>query len=218
MGAELRPFPFLETDLTLFYKDLNGLPSATEAVEVVEGVARERILDNRGQGEVMGLELMIRLARVEGFEGWLSYTLSQAERTDGGAEEPRPFDFDQPHILTLVARYELLPTWTAGVRWRYVSGRPTTPLLGGIFREDRDAYEPISGPNNSSRIEDFHQLDVRLDKSWAFEGWSLETYLSVTNAYNRANAEDIRHRFDYAESEKVKGLPVLAILGAEATF
>ena len=37
---------------------------------------------------------------------------------------------------------------------------------------------------NALRTKWFHQLNVRLDKRWFFEKWSLNLYLDVQNVYN----------------------------------
>ena len=37
---------------------------------------------------------------------------------------------------------------------------------------------------NSERLPAFHQLDVRIDKTWYFRRWTLGVYLDIQNAYN----------------------------------
>ncbi len=218
VGAAYKPYDFLSADLTLFYKDLQDVVASTEEVDVVEGVATPRVYDNDGRGRAYGAEVLIRAERHRGFEGWLSYTLSRAERTDGGAGSSRLFDYDQTHILTMVGTYHFGPTWSVGARWRYVSGRPTTPLLGGVWRAERDSFEAIPGAVNSSRLPAFHQLDLRVDKRWVFELWQLTAYLSLSNVYNRANAEDVGYNYDYTKQQNVSGLPLLPIFGMKGQF
>lgn len=218
LGAAYRPFAFLTTDVTLFYKDFDDLVRATDAISVQEDVATPVVYDNEGEGGAVGVELMIRYDRHADFEGWLSYTLSRSTRTDRAGAEERLFDYDQTHILTFVGTYHLGPTWSVGARWRYVSGRPTTPILGGIWRADRDAFEPIAGPTNAARLPAFHQLDLRIDKRWIFDVWELSAYLSVSNAYNRANVESLGYNYDFTKTESVSGLPVLPIFGVKGQF
>lgn len=218
VGVEYFPIPALRTDLTLFYKDIGNLPSPSEAVDLVDGERRLRVFDQEGRGRVIGAELWVELARSGGFEGWLAYTLSRAERTDAPGGEARLFDFDQTHNLVVVGTYHFGRTWSLGARWRFVTGRPTTPFSGGVWRADRDEYEPVPGALNSTRLAAFHQLDVRLDKVWYFADWLLETYVSVANAYNRANVEAVRYNYDFTETEPVSGLPLLVILGVKAAF
>lgn len=209
VGAKWQPLDFLSGEVTLFYKHLDHLVRPVDDADIYR---------NEGRGRVAGLEVFVRQQLAFGLSGWLSYTLSRSERTDGTSVGQRLFDYDQTHILSLVARYELPANWSVGARWRLVSGRPVTPFVGGVFQEDRDAYEGLKGAPNSERLPMFHMLDLRVDKRWVFDQWALSTYLSVSNTYNRANAQDISYSFDYRQKEVVAGLPILPILGVTGTF
>ena len=37
---------------------------------------------------------------------------------------------------------------------------------------------------NSKRISAFHQLDLRVDKKYFFQHWTLNVYFDIQNAYN----------------------------------
>ena len=216
VGATYAPGLFLSVDVSGFYKDLSSVVRPTDAVSEVDGASTPLIFDNGGRGRSFGLEILLRLRRWHGLEGWLSYTLSRAERTDSRAGDARLFDYDQTHVLTLVATYRLGQGWSTGLRWRYVSGRPVTPILGGIWRADRDAFEAIPGAINSQRLPAFHQLDLRVDRRWVFDTWQLTAFVSVSNAYDRRNVEDVGYNYDYTETDSVSGLPVLPIIGIKA--
>ena len=41
------------------------------------------------------------------------------------------FDFDQTHILTLIASYDFPLNWRIGARFRLVSGKPYTAVNNG---------------------------------------------------------------------------------------
>ena len=70
-----------------------------------------------------------------------------------------------------------------------------------------------SGASFSQRLPAFHQLDLRLDKTWQIRKGALVAYLEVRNVYNHKNTEDIVHRYDYAEAQKQSGLPILPVIG-----
>src|SRR5262249_13338299 len=101
--------------------------------------------------------------------------------------------YDQTHILTVVAGYHLPWEVDLGLRFRYVTGNPDTPLLAGIFDADKDVYTPLPGPAFSSRLPDFIQLDVRIDKRFAFKSWILAVYIDVTNVTNQSNVEGYQY-------------------------
>lgn len=208
VGARWQIMPDLSAELTLFHKEMD---------ELVRGIDGPAVYDNGGTGRAYGLELFVRKDLSHRLSGWLSYTLSRSERDlpGGGA---RLFDADQTHILALLARYELGDNWGVGARWRFVSGRPTTPLFEGSYYEAIDGYEARTGGINSERLSAFHSLDLRIDKTFYFDTWQLGAYLSVSNAYNRSNPEDLAYQFDHRVREEVPGLPILPILGLEAEF
>ena len=109
------------------------------------------------------------------------------------------------------ALYEPIPS---GARFRYVTGSPYTPELGGTVDYDAGAYAPVSSlSRNSARLPAFHQLDLRVDKTWQFQSWALSAYLDVQNAYNHQNTEAIGYNFDYSQTQQTHGLPILPIVG-----
>lgn len=187
---------------------------------------------NDGRGQVRGLELLLRHTPKNGLFGWLSYTLMQAERLDGteapeGACSPGlayvpegscwyPFDFDQTHIFTAVASYELPHGWTIGGRFRYATGIPYTRITNAWYDVDRNFYQPLpatDGSRNDARIPDFHDLTLRIDKKTRYKRFTLNGYLEVINVYNRANPEAVDYNFDYSEEIYVNGLPIFPNLG-----
>jgi hypothetical protein len=161
---------------------------------------------------------LLRHELADGFSGWLAYTLSRSTREDSGETDTRFFDHDQTHILTLLGTYQLGRGWQLGARFRLVSGNPRTPVVGAFFDADADRYEPRYGEPLSDRNAAFHQLDLRIDKRWQFAAWQLGAYLEVQNAYNRQNPEGLAYNYDYRQSTRQSGLPLLPVFGVRAEF
>ncbi|MCU0661997.1 MAG: TonB-dependent receptor [Myxococcota bacterium] len=218
LGAEYRPLPHLVLDATGFYKSLDHLVARSDEVNFVDGQAVPEKFNNDGVGRVYGLELMIRHEPYKNFSGWIAYTVSRSERRDPGQNGWRLFDFDQTHILTAVGTYDLPRNWSVGARFRLVSGRPTTPFVGGVYMVDDSSYAPIVGRANSERLPMFHQLDLRADKRWIYERWILTAYLDIQNVYNRANTEGYVYNFDYSKKGVRQGLPLIPVLGLKGEF
>lgn len=218
LGAEYRPLPHLVLDVTGFYKSLDSLVARSENVSFVDGAAMPERFNNEGVGRVYGMELMLRHEPHGNFSGWIAYTLSRSERRDPGQSSWRLFDFDQTHILTAVGTYDLPRNWSIGARFRLVSGRPTTPIMGGVYTVDESSYSPIVGKVNSDRLPMFHQLDLRVDKRWIHERWILTAYLDIQNVYNRANTEGFVYNFDYTEKGVRQGLPLIPVIGLKGEF
>jgi hypothetical protein len=148
----------------------------------------------------------------------VAYTVSRSERQDREGQPYRLFDFDQTHVLTVVTSFVLPLEFQIGARFRYATGNPDTPVTGAVFDTDVGTYVQIAGEQNTSRIGDFHQLDIRLDKVWTFEDWILTTYVEVQNVYNRANPEGVDYNYDYTESRPVSGLPIIPGFGIKGEF
>jgi outer membrane receptor protein involved in Fe transport len=218
LGVEYRPLPHLVLDVTGFYKSLDDLVARSDTVNFVDGSAVPERFNNEGVGRVYGMELMLRHEPFGNFSGWIAYTLSRSERRDPGQSSWRLFDFDQTHILTAVGTYDLPRNWSVGARFRLVSGRPTTPIVGGVYQVDESSYAPIVGKVNSDRLPMFHQLDLRVDKRWIHERWILTAYLDIQNAYNRANTEGYVYNFDYNEKGVRQGLPLIPVIGLKGEF
>lgn len=215
IGGEWTPTDATRIDVTVFVKDLNNLVSPTTAVNASGDPLN---FDNNGTGLVYGAEIFAEQKLTKNFRGFLSYTISRAQRIDSGETESRLFDFDQTHILALVASYLLPENWEIGLRWRLVSGSPSTPFVSGVFQNNQDEYNPIPGLVNSERLPFFHQLDLRVDKTWIFDFWRFTAYLSILNTYNRQNSEGFSYNFDFTARDTISSLPILPILGVKAEF
>ncbi len=218
IGAEWKPLEYLSIDANLFYKDLNNLVDTTNSFVTRDGERVAQVFDNSRTGRVYGGELFVRHTFANNFRGWVSYTLSRAERFDKGSSDARLFDHDQTHIFAAVGSYRLPRNWEVGLRWRFVSGRPETPVIGSTFVNEIDQYLPILGEINSDRLGAFHQLDLRADKTWVFRNWKLSAYLSLINAYNRKNIEETSYNFDFSEKGGASGLPIFPILGVKGEW
>ena len=142
----------------------------------------------------------------------------KSERKDGPDEPWREFDFDQRHILNLVGVVRFPYGLEAGLRFRYVTGNPFTPVLGSVFDSDSDEFLALYAATNSARLPDFHQLDVRVDKKWVFDAWMLNLFLEVQNVYMQPNPEGFAYSYDYSESAPITGIPILPNLGVKAEF
>src|SRR5690606_21094334 len=99
------------------------------------------------------------------------------ERRDAPGEPFRLFDYDQTHVLTALASYELGSGFEIGGRVRAATGFPRTPVLGAYYDARRGVYEPLLGAHNSDRIPAFLQVDVRASKRFSLEQTELEVYL-----------------------------------------
>lgn len=168
-----------------------------------------------GAGRSYGVQMLLRQSLASGISGWISYAIVKSERRDAEGLDYRPSDFDQAHVLTALASWDLGKGFEVGARVRFATGLPRTPVLRALYDSRRDIYEPVFGAKNSDRIPSFFQADVRASKRFALPARSeLEVYLEVQNVTNRANPEEIVYSSSYADRGYITGLPILPVLGA----
>jgi TonB family protein len=218
LGGEYKFLPYLSLDTTFFYKDLDKVISRTDNLVGEGAETRAKVYDLKGQGRVYGAEFLLRHKFANNFFGWLAYTLSRSERIDSASTEYRLFDYDQTHILALLGTYRLPRNWEVGLRIQYVTGAPYTPVAGSIYHADRDRYEPIAGTQASSRLRNYRQFDLRVDKRWIYETWIFNLYLDIQNLTNESNVEAYDYNYDFSKKEASQGLPILTILGLKVEF
>ncbi|MDZ4676760.1 MAG: TonB-dependent receptor plug domain-containing protein [Oligoflexia bacterium] len=210
LGAEANPnlawFNSFTLETDLFYKDLRDLIITNSRMRY----------SNDGIGRIVGAELMMRFAKNQ-WAGWLSYTLSRSTRTEPDASE-HTFKYDQTHNVTLVANYKTTTSWEYGLRGRYVTGNPKTPIVGARFDADNDTYAPEYGSAYSERLPAFFQIDFRIDKRWVYNTWILNTYLDIQNLTNSKNVESISYSYNFSQKEYITGLPLIPSFGLRAEF
>ncbi|MEY3014433.1 MAG: hypothetical protein RIT45_3168 [Pseudomonadota bacterium] len=212
-GVEWKATDFLSLDITGFHKRLWNIVVPTDALFPTTPY------ENSGTGRVIGMELLLRHELANNFFGWISYTLSRATRVDRPGAEERPFGWDQTHIFSILGSYKLPDNWSIGGRWRYVTGNPQTGLSTAVYNEQNDTYTRVSSTCIlCQRVPSFHQLDVRVDKTFVFDRFLLGVYLDVQNAYNRGNPEGIQYNFDASLSQYSSGLPLIPSFGVRGEF
>jgi hypothetical protein len=206
-------------ELTAFHKYMYDLAYFSERLILQEDgqLAPERF-DNTGIAHVAGLEFLFRKNLSKNFFGWISYTYNRALYRYTPDADFIPFDFDQPHILTVIGVYKLPRNWQVGARFRLVSGNPQDPIQNGAYDASGGYYIPYVGPDNSDRAPAFHQLDLRVDKKWVWKRVTFNAYLDIQNIYNRRNFEAWNYSYDYQDRVVLAGLPIIPSIGLKVEF
>jgi hypothetical protein len=197
----------------LFYKRYYDLPARSGDPMPLLAAA----LEQNGDGQSYGGQLLIRQQLLGGLTGWLAYTVSRSERRASVDSNYRLLDFDQTHVLTAVANYQLRD-WNFGTRLRWATGMPRTPVVSGVYDSGSDLFQPVFGAQNTSRLPDFIQLDVRIERVFPWRQYQLRFSLDILNLTNRKNAEEIVYSYDYGQRAYFTGLPTLAVLGMAFVF
>jgi len=209
VGESLRITESTSLDVVAFDKRMSDLVVRSR----LPNPLRARALTQNGEGHSYGVQFLVRQELWKGFFGWASYAISKSERRFEGDERWRPFDFDQPHVLSLVASQEL-GRWGIGARFRYASGNPRTPVIGSVYDARSDRFDPVFGPQSSIRVPDFWQLDLRVDRTFPLgRGARALVFADLQNVTNRQNAEEIAYSADFRRRGMITGLPFIAVVG-----
>lgn len=225
LGLEWRWEDDWEVSLEGFYNHLTQLPGQDAGLTVEDDEGGEGDGEVAGigtafaaadvTGRAYGLEVLIRKRMGERYWGWISYTLSRAERTWPG-QDWTLFDFDQTHVLNLAASVDLGNEWSVGARFSLSSGTLFEPVTDATYDADTDRYQPITA--GRERLALYHRLDLRLDKTIRYETWLFEIYLDIQNVYNAANEEFPTYTFDYGSRIDGFFMPILPTIGIKAVF
>jgi TonB family protein len=218
LGAEWKPAKLWSFDAEAYYiRRDDVVVFENDFVQNDDGTFSRVNFTNEGFRNAYGFEALIRREVSERAYGWLSYTFSKAgqRRGDGALTAT---NFDQPHTLNAVASWKPGNGFELGARFRLSSGRPETPIEGGNFDADSGGYNSVRGDLRSRRTPTFHQLDVRVERTWLFNTWSAGVYLDVQNVYNNPNVEATRYDYRFRRSAEVTGVPILPTLGVRGQW
>ncbi|MFW6253927.1 MAG: TonB family protein [Chitinivibrionales bacterium] len=182
LGYEWQISDLIRADIQGYINNQWNIPRMADPEDFdPDAIDGEALWLEDGKARMHGVELMLRHDQGKRFFGWLAYTLSRSERYDNTEKKYVLYGEDQTHHLQLVGNWRLARQWESGFRFRYVTGKPTTPVIGKIENETYSYFEPITGEVNSDRLDPFVQLDLRVEKKFVFDKWLLSGYLDLQN-------------------------------------
>ena len=200
-GFEYRPSSIVLFSLEGFWKGYKNYPfSVNDGISLANkgadfGVIGDEEVLSISKGRAYGTEFQTRINGQKGNLN-LSYTLVRSE-FDNLQGNYLPSTWDSKHLVALTGTRELKNNWRVGGRWRFVGGLPYTP-----WDLEKSAYVDVwnltGGPSldysklNSLRFSAFHQLDLRVDKSFYLKKITAKFYIDIQNLYNfQAEQQDI---------------------------
>lgn len=148
----------------------------------------------RSEGRSYGLEFLFQQRLYKGFYGIASYTLGWSEFEDKNGNFV-PSSWDARHIANVVIGKRFEKNWEVGVNWRFQTGLPFTPF------DRQSSALVLNWQANGRGIRDFDLLntrradlvsaiDIRVDKKWFFNKWSLNIFLDIENVTGNGVGQD----------------------------
>ncbi|SFS71660.1 TonB-dependent receptor [Lutibacter maritimus] len=192
-GLELKPSNDARISLEGFYKKYDNYPfSLRDQISLANlgsdfGVIGNEEVTSTSKGRSYGFEIFAQKKSYNGLYGLVSYTFVVSEFKDKN-DNYIPSSWDNKHLLTITGGKKLQKNWEIGGKFRFVGGSPFTPY-------DINASATIDNYNisnsgilnynelNSERYNNYHQLDVRVDKTWYWEHFSINFYIDIQNIY-----------------------------------
>jgi hypothetical protein len=202
-----------------FYKDYKDYPASTLRTYLVlansgagytgsddnfASFGLER-LTSGGKGNVRGIEFSAQKKSSDiPHYALFSLTYSEARFTALDGVE-RPGNYDQRLILNLGGGFIFNEKWEMSFKFRFFTGNPYTPY-------NPDGSQSVEN-YNSKRLDPNHALDLRLDRKWNFDHYTLIAFLDVQNVYNRKNRTTVKWDERTMAERKPSSIGILPSIG-----
>ena len=179
-----------------FYKGyVNSPASAASGVALANlgadfGVVGNEEVTFNAEGRAYGMEVLLQQRLYKGYYGLLAYTLVRSEYINPGddlmLQSWVPSSWDNRHIVSFTGGKKWDSGWELGARVLFSGGLPYTPyavdqslLISNweTFNAPLVDYDQLNTQRNGA----FHQVDLRLDRKWFFDTWSLDVFMDVQN-------------------------------------
>jgi hypothetical protein len=135
-----------------------------------------------------GVQFVLQRRSANRLSGWLGYTLATARAkfveqiSSGTPFGSFPTLQDQRHSLNAFGSYRRTPSVNLSGKLLYGSGYPVS---SATLIQEGNTYQAVA--LNSVRLPAYARLDLRCDKSWAFDHWKLTLYGEILNLTNHDN-------------------------------
>ncbi|NII83220.1 carboxypeptidase-like regulatory domain-containing protein [Pedobacter sp. SG908] len=171
----------------LYYKKMQNQLELTDHAQLISNSFIEGEL-RPGFSNAYGMEFSFS-KNVGNFKGDLMYAFSKVFRTINGINEGKryPAGYNIPHVLKLNLSYQISRNFSANSFFTYSTGRPVTSPIG--YYEQNGLKVPIYSDRNSSKMPDYHRLDLTIQwtpaslRAWN-RNWFNTFSVGLFNVYN----------------------------------
>ena len=193
-GLDYNPTQYSKISLEAFYKNYKNYPFLlADSISLANlggdfGVIGNEAAKSISRGRSYGLEILLQQKLSTTIYGIVSYTWVRSEFKDKNGKYI-PSSWDNKHILNLTAGKKFNKNWEFGMKFRLLGPAPYTPYnielsAQKVIWDVAQAGQHDWNRLNQKRNPTSHTLDIRLDKKWYFNKWSLNAYIDIQNIYN----------------------------------
>jgi hypothetical protein len=151
--------------------------------------------------------------------GWVGYTLGFNRQRDRATGTWFDSDTDVRHGVNLYASYRMTPSVNLSARYNYATG---APVPGYFSISDFTTQDSVVVDNrNTSRLEAYERLDLRLNKSFVRDRWKMTLYAEALNVTNHRNLRYMGVGGNYTDQAWVRlgsTAPLLPSVGLSVDF
>lgn len=189
LGAQYLPNDGMRITLEGFYKQYNNYPiSVANGTSLANqgtefgAIGNEDVISS-GLGKAYGAELFIQQKLVKNLFYIVSYTYVRS-LFSGVNEEFIASAWDNQNILSATLGYNFKNNWKLGLKYRFSGGVPYTPYN---LVASQAIYATLGNgvldytQLNSERLNNFSQLDLRIDKIVNLKKVSFDFYIDLQN-------------------------------------
>lgn len=183
-----------------YYKTMKNLITYREGVSMLSSSKDwQSQVETNGSGEAYGLEFLLQKNK-GATTGWVAYTYSKSTRQfeNLNSGKPYPFKYDRRHDISIVYLQKIRSNIQFSATWVYGTGNPFTLAMGKyklITNIDDNLNAPLPpeeygqyyGGLNSSRMRDYHKLDLGINLYKSIRLGERTLSLNIYNLYNRQN-------------------------------
>jgi outer membrane receptor protein involved in Fe transport len=222
LGYECKIIDLFNVGLQGYYNTQTNIPEQTDSISPITGTPLNFL--GVGKGKIYGLELTVHRSQGKHFFGWIAYSLSRNLRNSPTMDQNSWLlsPYDQTHNLIILGSWKLPWTFMVGFKFRYTTGNPIIPQTATAdiahYDAETGSYDRLSGPLPMNRTGSSQELDLKFEKKFVYEKWTLSAYIDMQNInYSWFNGPTYYYSFDGFENGNLGNL-FIPSFGLRAEF
>jgi vitamin B12 transporter len=164
-----------------------------------------------GNGFAKGVDVFLKVRLKPKFNGWISYAYTDSKRKEFGSGQLVSANYDITHSLSVVGTYNIFGNFTVGASYKFSTGKPYTPVAGGIYDPAQNAYIPIYAQTNSDRFPSYHRIDINAQDYFTLFNRFIVVFFALNNLFNQDNLYTYSYNFDYSKKIAIRSTNIRTV-------